>query len=426
MSPHDLGQTLSFFWVGPFGGLLLAIALLPLVAGKFWEKNLHKAMIAALFGLPTAIYIGIQAPDEIWRVAQDYFSFISLLTALFIISGGIHLKGDIEAKPTTNALFLTIGAVLANLIGTTGASMLLIRPVLRINRERKNTGHIPVFFIFLVSNIGGALLPIGDPPLFLGYLQGVPFFWTLRVFPIWGLTVLLLLAIFLILDTRAYNRESLADRLLDKTEIEPLRLEGKLNLVWLMGVLFATIVLPSPLRETTMWLMALLSWRTTKAEIHQWNEFSFNPMIEVAVLFAGIFAAMMPALLILEARGGEFGIVKPWHFFWASGALSSFLDNAPTYLTFVSLGQGVTSALALPQDIMLRDGGIAQNFLIAISVGAVFMGANTYIGNAPNFMVKAISEEFHCKVPSFLGYMLWSGLILIPIFILITLIFFRT
>lgn len=425
MPSNDLGQTLSLLWIIPFGGLLLAIALLPLVAPKFWEKNSRKAIVAACFGLPTAIYIGIQAPHEIWQTAQDYFSFVTLLATLFTISGGIHLKGDIQARPTTNALWLMIGAVLANLIGTTGASMLLIRPLLRINHERQHTGHLPVFFIFIVSNIGGALLPMGDPPLFLGYLQGVPFFWTLRIFPIWGFTVALLLAIFLVIDSIAYRRESPAALRLDKTEIEPVQIEGKLNLIWLAGVIFAAAVLPSPSREVTMWLMALLSWRTTSREIRQQNEFTFNPMIEVAVLFAGIFGAMIPALLILKARGGDLGIVEPWHFFWASGALSSFLDNAPTYLTFASIGQSVTKTLALSEDILLREGGISEVYLMAVSVGAVFMGANTYIGNAPNFMVKAISEELKCKVPSFLGYMMWSGLILIPVFILVTLVFFR-
>lgn len=421
---NDLGQTLSLFWVAPFGALLLAIALLPLIAPHFWEKNSHKALIAACCGIPTAIYIGLQSPEQVWRTAEDYFAFISLLTALFVISGGIHLRGDLHAKPTTNALFLLIGAALSNLIGTTGSSMLLIRPLLRINRDRQHTTHIPIFFIFLVSNIGGALLPIGDPPLFLGFLQGVPFFWTLRIFPIWGFAISLLLVLFVILDTLAFNREH-PDVRRPPAAPEPLRIEGKINFVWLLGVLAATILMPTPYRELAMWLMVLLSWVTTSKDIRRANEFTFNPMIEVAVLFAGIFGAMIPALLILQARGGELGVSEPWHFFWASGALSSFLDNAPTYLTYVSVGQGVTRAMSLSEDVILREGGIAETFLIAISVGAVFMGANTYIGNAPNFMVKAISEEWKCKVPSFLGYMLWSGLILIPLFILITFIFFR-
>ena len=425
MPAHDLGTTISLFWVVPFAGLLLAIAILPLVTAKFWEYHRNKALIAALFGLPTAIFIGLEDWHEIWQVGLDYFSFITLLAALFIIAGGIHLQGDIEAKPPTNVFFLAIGAVLANLIGTTGASMLLIRVVLRTNRERKYTGHIPIFFIFLVSNIGGLLLPIGDPPLFLGYLQGVPFFWTLKLLPIWALAVGLVLLIFLVVDTRAYAQEPAEALQRDRAEIQPLRIEGAHNLLWLLGVLGAAILLPTPLREIVMWLMALLAWKTTRPEIRRKNEFTFNPMIEVAVLFAGIFSAMIPALLILKARGGELGLTAPWQFFWATGCLSSFLDNAPTYLAFASLGQGVTRALGLAQGIALRDGSIAEMYLSAISAGTVFMGANTYIGNAPNFMVKAISEEWRCKMPSFFGYMLWSGAILVPIFVLTTLIFFR-
>ena len=425
MEVRALGETLAIYWIVPFGGLLLSIALLPLFAPKFWEHNHNKAAIAALFGVPIAVYIGVQEPNEIVHVSLDYFSFITLLAALFIISGGIHIKGDIEAKPTTNTLILMVGTVLANLIGTTGASMLLIRAVLRINRERTNTRHIPVFFIFLVSNIGGALLPIGDPPLFLGYLRGVPFFWTLKLFPIWGLTVSLLLLLFVVIDTLAYSREPAWALLRDRTEIEPLRVEGAINFVWLLGVLFAAIVLETPSREFAMWGLVLLSWLTTASETRRKNEFTFNPMIEVAVLFAGIFTAMIPALMILKARGGGLGITEPWQFFWATGVLSSFLDNAPTYLTYVSLGQGVTSALQMSEDILLRDGGISEIFLLAVSAGAVFMGANTYIGNAPNFMVKAIGEEWKYKMPSFHGYMLWSGAILIPTFVVVTLIFFR-
>lgn len=425
MSVNELGHTLSIFWTIPFAGLLLSIAFLPLVAHKFWESHRNKAIVALLFGLPPAVYIGIQDWQEIIRVAQDYGSFITLLAALFIISGGIYLQGDIEATPKNNALFLLVGAILANLIGTTGASMLLIRTVLRTNRERRNTAHIPIFFIFLVSNIGGALLPIGDPPLFLGYLQGVPFFWTLRLLPIWACTVGLILLVFLVIDSWAYRKETLGALRLDKTQVQPLQLEGKINLLWLLGVLFAATYFETPLREAAMWLMAFFSLTTTTAEIRKKNEFTWNPILEVAILFAGIFGAMIPALLILRARGGELAITAPWQFFWATGILSSFLDNAPTYLTYVSLAQGITQSLGLPGDIVLRDGAIAETYLLAISAGAVFMGANTYIGNAPNFMVKTISEEWKCKMPSFFGYLAWSGLILIPVFVLVTVIFFR-
>ncbi len=258
MDNPGLGETLPVYWILPFAGLLLSIALLPLFAPKFWERNRNKAIVAAIFGLPIAILIGVRDPNEIAQVIVDYFSFITLLTALFIISGGIHLKGDLEAKPTTNASFLLVGTLLANLIGTTGASMLLIRAVLRTNQERKYTRHIPIFFIFLVSNIGGALLPLGDPPLFLGYLRGVPFFWTLKMFPIWAFTVAVLLALFLIIDSLAYSREEPSALLQDRTQIEPLRIEGGINFLWLLGVLLSAVLLQTPNRELVMWLMALV------------------------------------------------------------------------------------------------------------------------------------------------------------------------
>jgi Na+/H+ antiporter NhaD/arsenite permease-like protein len=422
-----LGEQLPIWSVIPFIGILLSIALLPLLAPKFWHRHFVEvsAFWAIVFVFPFVLIYGGLALQEIAQVALDYFSFLTLLAALFIISGGIHLSGDIEAKPQTNALFLLIGAVLANFIGTTGASMLLIRTVLSTNRERQNTRHIPIFFIFLVSNIGGALLPIGDPPLFLGYLVGVPFFWTLRLFPLWIFTVALVLLVFFVMDARAYRNEPTYAVRWDKAAIQPLRLVGKINFVWLLGVLLAAILLPLPFKEAVMWLMALLSWVTTQREIRRRNEFTWHPIVEVAVLFAGIFATMIPCLLILKARGGELGITQPWQFFWATGMLSSFLDNAPTYLTYLSLGQGVTTALALPAEIVLRDGRIAEMYLMAVSAGAVFMGANTYIGNAPNFMVRAIAQERGIRMPSFFGYMAYSICILVPIFVAVTLVFFR-
>ena len=424
--PHaELGAELSLLWILPFAALLLSIAVFPLAIPHFWEHNRNKAIVALLFGLPPALFIASVDVHEMLVVVEEYFSFITLLAALFVISGGIHLSGDIRATPVVNSLFLLVGAILANLIGTTGASMLLIRPVLRTNRERTRTRHIPVFFIFLVSNIGGLLLPIGDPPLFLGYLQGVPFFWTLNLLPIWLFTVAAVLAIFFVVDTLAYSREPSYAVSYDRTAVQPLRMAGTVNLLWLAGVLGAAIFLGFPSREGVMILMALLSWWTTSSEARRLNEFTFHPIIEVAVLFAGIFGAMVPCLLILKARGAELGFDQAWQFFWATGMLSSFLDNAPTYLTFASLGQGVTAALSLPADIIMRSGAIAEPLLIAVSAGAVLMGANTYIGNAPNFMVKCISEEWRVKVPSFFGYMVWSGAILLPVFAVATLIFFR-
>ncbi|HEX9830325.1 MAG TPA: sodium:proton antiporter, partial [Thermodesulfobacteriota bacterium] len=370
---------------------------------------------SAALGVPVVIYFLLSDYHELIHAARDYVSFIVLLAALFTISGGVLVEGNPEGKPLVNTAFLAVGSVLASVIGTTGASMLLIRPLLRTNDTRKHTRHIPVFFIFLVSNIGGSLTPIGDPPLFLGYLQGVPFFWTLKLFPLWCVAVGTLLLVFYFFERRAWKKEPLPAIVEDILLKEPLRIKGKLNFLWLFGVLVA-VFLPTPYREILMVSVGCLSYRFTPREIRANNKFTFYPINEVAVVFAGIFATMIPALLILEARGAELGIKEPWHFFWITGTLSSFLDNAPTYLTFFSLAQG----LGIGGGIM----GIPENILIAISAGAVFMGANSYIGNGPNFMVKSICEEAGIKMPSFFGYMIYSGVILIPLFMLMTFVFF--
>jgi Na+/H+ antiporter NhaD/arsenite permease-like protein len=416
MDAHNLGQTMSLWAVVPFVGLLLSIALLPLRAPRFWEDHKNKALVAFLWSLPVAVFFLFQAPHELVLSMKDYASFLLLLTALFIISGGIVLKGDLKATPEVNALFLLIGAVLANFVGTTGASMLLIRPLLQTNSERKHTLHIPIFFIFLVSNIGGCLTPLGDPPLFMGLIKGVPFFWTLRLFPMWAVMVAGVLAIFYVLDSWQYRKEECRDLIRDRRRVVPLHLTGTLNFLWLAGVV-AAIFLPFPFREGILILMAILSLLTTKRQCRTDNRFTYSPILEVAILFAGIFVTMVPALLILNARGATLGITRPWHFFWAAGSLSSFLDNTPTYLAFFSMAQG----LGLNGEMM----GIPSLFLKAISAGAVFMGANSYIGNGPNFMVKAIAEEYKLKMPSFFGYMAYSCAILIPMFVVVTLIFFR-
>jgi Na+/H+ antiporter NhaD/arsenite permease-like protein len=416
MNAHSLGQTMPLWTVVPFVGLLLSIALLPLRAPHFWESHKNKALVAALWSLPIAVFFLFRAPHELVLSMKDYASFLLLLTALFIISGGIVLKGDLKATPEVNTLFLLIGAVLANFVGTTGASMLLIRPLLQTNSERKHTIHIPIFFIFLVSNIGGCLTPLGDPPLFMGLIKGVPFFWTLRLFPLWALMVGGVLLMFTIYDSAQYRKEANRDLIRDRQRIVPLRLAGTINLVWIAGVV-AAIFLPFPSREGALILMAILSLVTTRRAFRADNKFTYNPILEVAILFAGIFVTMVPALLILNARGAELGISRPWHFFWAAGSLSSFLDNTPTYLAFFSMAQG----LGLHGDMM----GIPSLFLKAISAGAVFMGANSYIGNGPNFMVKVIAEEYKLKMPSFFGYMAYSFAILIPLYVVVTLIFFR-
>ena len=407
-------------WALPFVALLLAIAVLPLLAPHFWESNLRKLAVAVVLAAPVLVLYVRAHPAALVHVAGDYASFIVLLGGLFVISGGIFLEGDLEATPRTNAAFLGAGALLASLIGTTGASMLLVRPLLQTNRERKHVAHTVVFFIFLVSNIGGCLTPLGDPPLFLGYLQGVPFLWTLRLFVPWLFTVGLLLAVYLVWDRRAHARESRADLRRDFYEVRPLRLAGKLNLALLGGVLLAVALLPTPGREVAILALAAFSFVATQPELRQANRFTFHPILEVAALFAGIFVTMLPALDLLRARGAELGVREPWHFFWATGALSSFLDNAPTYLTFLALAQGLGLA---PQGAGVV--GVPESILKAISLGAVFMGANSYIGNGPNFMVRSIAEERGVRMPSFGGYMLFSGAVLIPVFVLVTLVFFR-
>jgi Na+/H+ antiporter NhaD/arsenite permease-like protein len=405
------------FWSAlPFVLLLLAIAVLPLAAPHFWKHDRNKGLVVLLLSLPALIFLWLKEPAAIFHTLHEYLSFICLLGSLFVISGGISLRGDLQATPKVNTLFLAIGAVLANLIGTTGASMVLIRAFLKTNSERKNTPHLPVFFIFVVSNCGGLLTPLGDPPLFLGYLRGVPFFWTLKLLPIWATMIGGLLAIFYFLDRRAYRRESRKDLRLDRTQIQPLRLHGLVNLLFLGGVLYG-VFLSSPWRELLMIHMALLSLFLGPKTARHENRFHWGPILEVALFFAGIFVTMVPALMLLKEHGPAFGVREPWHFFWITGTLSSFLDNAPTYLTFLSLGQG----LGLPGEVV----GVPSAILKAISVGAVFMGANSYIGNGPNFMVKAIADIYGFRTPSFFGYMLYAAKVLVPLYLVMTLIFFR-
>jgi Na+/H+ antiporter NhaD/arsenite permease-like protein len=407
---------LPIYAVAPFVAMLLAIAVFPLWIPHWWESNRNKLVVSVVLGLPILALYAARRPGALLSMAEDYVSFIVLLAGLFVISGGIVLRGDLVATPLTNTAFLALGSVLASFIGTTGASMLLIRPVLQTNRERAHVRHTIVFFIFLVSNIAGMLTPLGDPPLFLGYLQGVPFTWTFRLWRHWGLQVALLLALYFVWDTREYTREPIVALRRDRAQIEPLRLQGSENLVWLGLVVLAVAFLGAPWREAAIVALAALSlWRTPRT-IRRANGFTTYPIVEVTVLFAGIFLTMIPALELLRSRGGELGVREPWHFFWASGMLSSFLDNAPTYLTFLALGQG----LGLAREVV----DVPHAILAAISVGAVSMGANSYIGNAPNFMVRSIAEEQGVKMPSFFGYMAYSGAILLPLFVIVTVLFF--
>jgi len=412
---HALGHTLPLWSVLPFAGMLLSIALIPLVSPDFWARHFGKVSLA--FGAPMAVYFLFADYHELLHTALEYFSFIVLLGSLFTISGGILLKGTLRGRPAVNCAFLGVGAVIANLLGTTGAAMLLIRPLLRANAHRKKKSHVFIFFIFVVANMGGSLTPIGDPPLFLGYLKGVPFFWTLKnLWHFWLLGNSLVIGVFYVLDRRAMRAEEAQDGGIDEGvgERVPLSMEGAWNFA-LLGVVICAVFAPTPWREVAMIAASAVSvWKTPKP-IREKNEFTWHPIEEVAILFAGIFATMIPALLILKARGGELGVTQPWHFFWVTGSLSSFLDNAPTYLTFLSLAQGLSG----PADVV----GVAAPILQGISAGAVFMGANSYIGNAPNFMVKSIVESAGVRMPSFLGYMAYSVVVLLPIFALVTWVF---
>ena len=373
-------------------------------------------MVSAVLGAPVLVLYLARQPAALVHMASDYVSFIILLAGLYVIAGGVILRGDLEATPLVNTTFLATGSLIASLVGTTGASMLLIRPLLQTNRERARVTHTVVFFIFLVSNIGGMLTPLGDPPLFLGYLQGVPFAWTLRLWPPWLTMTASLLLLYYVWDTRHHAHETRAALRRDRTQIEPLRIRGALNGLWLAGVVAAVALLHAPVRELAILALAGISlWRTPKA-IRRANQFTAAPMVEVAVLFLGIFLTMIPALELLHMRGGELGVREPWQFFWTAGTLSSFLDNAPTYLAFLALAQ----SLGLPAQVV----GVPHVILAAISVGAVAMGANTYIGNAPNFMVKAIAEAAGVRMPSFFGYMAYSGAVLLPLFAIVTLLFF--
>ncbi|TCL61917.1 UIT6 family transporter [Hydrogenispora ethanolica] len=415
-------ESIPFYICVPFVVILLLIALMPLALPHWWEKNRNKGIVAFVASLPVFLFLVVKFPSELLATFYDYLSFIVLLASLFIISGGILIQGNLKATPLVNTVFLLIGAVIANVIGTTGASMLLIRPMLRTNSERRHTIHIPVFFIFVVSNLGGCLTPLGDPPLFLGYLRGVPFTWTLGLFPEWLTAVGIVLAVFYIWDSIAFKKENYLDLIQDIARKELLTIKGKINLLFLLVVVLAVFGAKTPYRELIMVAATILSLVFTGKQVRSDNQFTFNPIIEVAVLFAGIFVTMVPLLMLLAEKGASLGITEPWQFFWLTGGLSSFLDNAPTYLTFSSLAASVTAAGHAGAQTVA---GIDPNLLRAISCGAVFMGANTYIGNGPNFMVKSIAEEQGMKVPHFFQYMLYSGLILIPTFLLITLIFFK-
>lgn len=451
---HDMP---SLFWIAPFVAILLCIAILPLLkkTEHWWHQNKNKLIVSMVLSVITLAYyqmrsfgfhgheVGFSTVLTILdhAVLAEYIPFMSLLFSLYVISGGICVKGDIPAHPLTNVSFLAIGGVLASFIGTTGAAMLLIRPLLKTNSERKHVVHTVVFFIFVVANVGGSLLPIGDPPLFLGYLKGVPFLWTLNLWPAWMFMLGTLLAIYFVWDTIAYKKETPRDIQLDETQVTKITITGKINFLFLLGVVFATGTLDpqkqflagtafetgwTPFmfcRELVQCAFVGMSLYATSKAIRKENNFNYFAILEVACLFIGIFVCMQVPIEILNIKGASLGINTPTRFFWATGILSSFLDNAPTYVVFFETAK--TLPVVEGAGMLQLAGGahIQINHLIAISIGAVFMGANTYIGNGPNFMVKSIAEHEGVKMPSFFGYMVFSGCILVPIFAIVTYLF---
>ncbi len=461
-APHGVdGAALPLWSAIPFVGLLLSIAVFPLVAPRFWQAHFRKAtaLWSAAFVIPFAAIYGGAAWREIGRaLLVDYLSFATLLMALYVATGGVILRGSLRGRPLTNAALLAIGALLANVIGTIGASLLLIRPLLRANAWRKRRAHLAVFLIFLVGNIGGSLTALGNPPLFLGYLHGVDFFWTLRLLPIAAFVVALTLAVFLALDAALYRREGPPPA---EDARQPLRLDGKRNIVIIAGIVAAIPLtglwtLPDVwlggveiegrdiVRNMTILALAALSLLVGDKQVRRDNEFSWTAMEEVAILFAGIFVTLVPALLMLRAGAAGAAapllaaVDKPWQFFWATGGLSSVLDNAPTYLAFFQAAiakyyPGLAEPAAAPL-LMGREAALALHpllldgarRLLALSAGAVFMGAFTYIGNAPNLMIKSVAEEFGVAMPSFFGYLFKYSLpVLGTIFAVATLVFFR-
>ena len=455
------GAKLPIWSIIPFVGILLSIAIFPLVLDSHFLVHHGGKMSLAwalIFAIPyLAVFRGEAFYDILHIYLIDYIPFIILLWGLFTVAGGILVRGTLRGTPIVNTLLLLIGTAIASWVGTTGASMLLIRPLIRANAYRKSKVHLIVFFIFLVSNIGGSLTPLGDPPLFLGFLHGVPFFWTTTaLFPHMLFISVILIVIFFIVDTFMFKREG--GVVPDDGTSEPIRVDGLFNLIFLLGIVAAVLMSgtfkwgevnilgvhvawQNIARDVLIVVMGLLSLRFTPftGELRQANEFSWEPIEEVAKVFAGIFMTIIPALAILKAGdkgelSGLIGAIKePLHYFWVTGILSSFLDNAPTYLTFFNTALGklhltedvVPAILSMPFNSLPTDHQTFVNLLTAISVGAVFMGANTYIGNAPNFMVKAIAEQSGIRMPSFFGYMLWSVGILVPLFVIVTFVFLR-
>ncbi len=435
----------------PFGLMLLMIAIGPLVAEHWWEKNVNKLIVSLFLGIPVAVCLikGGMIHDLEHQLFFDYVPFIILLLALFVITGGIHFSGDLKATPLINTGFLGLGWVLASFMGTTGAAMLLIRPVLETNKQRDYKVHTVLFFIALVANCGGLLTPLGDPPLFMLFLRGASFTWFLHLLPEWAFTGLILLAIYFCIDTYYYRKEHWTALSADVREATPLVVKGHLNFLYLAGVVLAVAFVnegtipdmgkaDAPLwlkylREIVLLSLTWMSLYTTKKEVRYGdNKFTWTPIVEVAVLFLGIFTTMTPALAFLKAHAGDLGFAHTWQFYYSTGALSAFLDNTPTAVAFHGVASGLPESLAAAQAGIVSGtfegtpfvAGISEVLLKAISLAAVMFGSLTYIGNGPNFMVKAIAEESGIKMPSFFGYMIrFSLIILLPVYILVQLIF---
>jgi Na+/H+ antiporter NhaD/arsenite permease-like protein len=423
----------SILSIIPFVLMLGAIAIFPLTWNHFWEKNKNKLIIALILSIPTVIFLFINNLSiELYHtLVFDYLPFIILLGSLFTITGGVFLTGDIEAKPKINSLFIGIGAVLASFMGTTGAAMLLIRPVIQTNKERVFSVHTILFFIGIVANSGGLLTPLGDPPLFMMYLRGAQFDWFFQLLPEWFFTNLILIIIYFIVDTYYYRKEPEKAKVRDIQNINPIKIRGKRNFFFLAGVILSVAFLNEQylpfiqinhyfkfIREFVIILMAFLSMQLTPKLLRTSNNFTWEPIKEVAYLFLGIFITMVPALLYLEANAKELGVKSITQFYYFTGLLSSFLDNTPTAVTFHSLAQGLgeTSGTIIA--------GIPESLLKAICLGAVFFGSMTYIGNGPNFMVKAVAEENNIKMPDFFSYIYkFSLVVLLPVFIIVQILF---
>jgi Na+/H+ antiporter NhaD/arsenite permease-like protein len=420
-------HTINPWMILPFAVLLGMIAVMPLLAQHWWERHYPKFALSFAV-IPLVYYLGFLGDyHRPLHTLHEYVSFIMLIGSLFVVSGGIVIRVKGEAKPWINTVFLGIGAVLANFVGTTGASMLLIRPYLRMNKYRLTSYHV-IFFIFIISNIGGCLTPIGDPPLYLGFLKGIPFFWTLQhLYPMWIVGIAWLLIVFFVIDTRNYLRAPPEIRE-KETAHETWRFEGLQNLIWL-ALILGSLFISEPLlvREGIMAIAAFCSWKFTRPETHEANDFNWHPALEVTVLFAGIFMTMMPALDWLEVNATRLGISSVSSFYWGTGFLSAVLDNAPTYLNFLSAAQGLfadpQTVQSSPLHYLLTH---HTSHIAAISVSAVFFGAFTYIGNGPNFMVKSIADHSWTKMPSFFSYIIKYSLpVLLPLFVLVWFIFFR-